>query len=877
MVFRKISSYSNHSFKALLKTLPSMPSYKYFDITSLSPKITDLPFSTRIILESAIRNCDDFSIKQSDVFNILSRNEVEIPFKPSRLAFQELTGIPAIADLASMRDVLVSNNKSPKLVIPACPVDLIVNLESERVFRKEERELFEKLEYEKNKERYQFIKWSNQAFENLRVIPPSPASISAKLEYLTRFVFNKEGLLYPDSVVGTDSHTTIVNGLGVVGWGEGGVSAEGLLLNQPLRMILPKVTGFKLTGNKSDYITASDLTHAISDLLQTHSISGHFIEFFGYGCKQLSIADRTTIANQLPDNGASMGYFPPDELTLKYLKQIGKSPGELEYIESFLKLQRLFKDYDEVDPTYHSVIELDLGSVQPYVIGPKRAQDKLNLNMVKESFKATLTNKIGFQGYGLSTTNMLAFIEYKHHKFRLENGSIVMASIDLKNSAKYPDGFLAAGILAKKAAEHGLVIKPYIKSTLTPDSELIRKYLEISQLMKYFKIIGFQTESIENEEEIDSIINKLVSDTDLIVASVSCDEKIFQYKPNPFTKANFLASPALVVAYALAGRINIDFDNDPVAVVGGREVYLKELWPSKNEIQDVLNQNIKPELFNDIYKEICIGNEKWNRLESQSGDTFEWDLESTYIRQSPYFVNFRNAEQKVESIKDAYCLLKLGNNVSTEEISPPKKISKSSPAGLYLLSKGVEPSNFNTYGSRRGNPELMARGTFSSLRLSNHFLPESGPYTVHFPSNTQKSIYEASQLYQNSSTPLIILARKNFGCGPSIGWASKGPLLLGVKSIIAESFNSAYRTSLIYMGILPLQYKPGQTAEILGVTGKERFNICLDNLKVAGVVQIETNTGIQFEVLARIDSEQEFEYYRAKGMLQHVLRTLVNS
>lgn len=857
---------SANPFNTLIKQLcPSKP-YKYFELPSLSPKITELPYSIRIILESAIRNCDESSITQSDVFNILSQKQVEIPFKPSRLALQDLTGIPAIADLASMRDTLLQHKKSPKLISPACPVDLIINPDNE----------LGGIDYKRYKERYQFLKWSHKAFDNLRVIPPSPASVSAKLEYLTRIVFNKEGLLYPDSVVGTDSHTTMVNGLGVVGWGEGGVLAESILLNQPLRMILPRVLGFKLTGKMSDYLTASDLILAISDLLQKKSLTGHFVEFFGYGCKQLSIADRTTIANILPDYGAMMGYFPTDETTLKYLKQTGKSLEELEYIQMFLNKQRLFKDYDEKDPKYFSVIELDLATVQPSVLGPKRAQDKLSLHLVKDSFKDALTNNIGFQGYGLSVTNSQANIEYKGEKFKLDNGSVVMAQIDPNNSAKYPDGLLTAGILAKKAAKLGLRIKPYIKTSLTPDSDLIKKYLEISHLIESFESIGFNTKSGENEEEIDNIVNKAVCDTDIVVASVNCDEKIFQNKPNPFTKANFVASPALVVAYSLAGKINIDFEVDPIFSVGGKEVFLKDIWPSRNEIQDLLNEVIKPGLFNDIYKEITVGNEEWNQIEVQSGDTFEWDSNSTYVRRSPFFDDFQSLVSELKPIKNAYCLLKLGNNVTTEEISPARKISKNSPAGQYLMSKNVFSQDFNTYGSRRGNPELMTRGTFSNLRLSNHFLPESGPYTIHFPTNTKNSIFEASLLYRNSNSNLIILARKNFGCGPSIGWASKGPLLLGINSVIAESFNPSYRTSLVYMGILPLEYKPGQTAEILGLTGREQYNLNIHNLKPSGTVSIETNTGIKFEVISRIDNELELEYYKSKGMLQYVLRGLIS-
>ena len=461
-----------------------------------------------------------------------------------------------------------------------------------------------------------------------------------------------------------------------------------------------------------------------------------------------------------------------------------------------------------------------------------------------------------------------------------------MARIDPSNSAKYPDGFLAAGILAKKAAKLGLTIKPYIKTSLRPDSDLIRKYLEVSNLFESFESIGFNTRTEENkdqeeekegkENEIDSIINKAVSETDIVVASVNCDDKIFHNKPNPFTKANYVASPALVVAYSLAGRINIDFEVDPILSLSGKEVYLRDIWPTKNEIQDLLNEVIKPELFKDIYKEITVGNQEWNDIESQSGDTFKWDPNSTYLKPSPFFKDFQGVVPELNPIKNAFCLIKLGNNVTTEEISPSKKISKNSPAGQYLTSNHVLPQDFSTFGSRRGNPELMTRGTFSNLRLSNHFLPESGPYTVHFPSNTKSSIFEASLLYKESKSSLLVLARKNFGCGPSVGWAAKGPLLLGVSSIIAESFNPAYRTSLVYMGILPLQFKPGQTAEILGLTGKEQFDLKIQDLQPGGTVPIQTNTGISFEVVSRVDTELELQYYKHKGVLQYVLRELVN-
>lgn len=891
-MLRRVSSlHQKNPFLKLVKEISLSQNYKYFSLPALSDtRIKDLPFSIRILLESAIRNCDEFSIKSSDIENILnwqvlSQKDVEIPFKPSRVVLQDLTGVPAVVDLAAMRDAIVKFGKPASIINPSCPVDLVIDHSVQVDASRSPQALStnEEIEYNRNKERFQFLKWGQKAFKNLRIVPPGAGIVhQVNLEYLARSVFNVEGLLYPDSVVGTDSHTTMINGLGVVGWGVGGIEAEAVMLDQPISMVLPQVIGFKLVGRLGDSVTATDLVLTITQALRKKGVVGKFVEFYGEACEQLTIADRATIANMAPEYGATMGYFPPDKQTLKYLEQTGRSQEQLVYIDAYLKAQGLYRDYSGRDPKYTDSIELDISTVQPCIAGPKRPQDKVPLNTVKHDFQISLGSPIGFKGYGLkSITNSIKF-NYKGTEYSLENGSIVIAAITSCTNTSNPDVMLGAGLLAKKAVELGLSVKPYIKTSLSPGSGVVTKYLEHSGLLESLNSLGFYTAGygcmtcIGNSGDLDEPVSEAITKGDIIATAVLSGNRNFEGRVNPFTRANYLASPPLVVAYALAGRIDIDFEKEPIGIVNNNPIFLKDIWPSREEIQKTVNQVIKPEMFKEVYNRIAGGNERWNSLEDFVGERFPWDEKSTYIHNPPYFHDVSTELSSIKEITNAYCLLKLGDSITTDHISPAGKMAKTSPAARFLESRGVKQQDFNTYGARRGNDEIMTRGTFANIRIINQLASAPGPITVHFPSGKELPIFDASEAYLRENNQLIILAGKEYGSGSSRDWAAKGPLLLGVRAVIAESFEKIHRSNLVGMGILPLQFKEGQNADSLGITGKERFTIKFsgDNIKVKQEIEVVTDSGITFKTTSRIDTEIEIEYYRNKGILPYVLRKL---
>ena len=881
-MFRRLSTLQKNPYSNLIKHLGETS--RFYSIEALNDsRILELPFSIRVFLESAIRNCDESSVTSSDIETILSwkassQKIYEVPFTPSRVVLQDLTGVPALIDLASMRDILHKYKKSSSLISPPCPVDLIINQEhlSKDLLAQN---------FEMNKERYQFMKWGQKAIQNFNVIPPSQLAPSIKHEYLARIVFNKDGILYPDSVITTDNFSTMVNGLGVLGLGVGGIEAETIMLGQPILMAIPKVIGFKLVGKLNDYVTAKDVSSAIGRELKNKGLSGHFVEFFGDGCKQLRISHRVTIANLAKEYGAALGYFPTDEVTLTYLKQTGKSSSSLLEIESLLKSLHLYQTYNSKNPDYSDFLELDLSTVKSSISGPKRLNDKMSLSSLPSSFTSSLSNPIGFQGYGLSITNRKGEFNWKGQNHSLPNGSLVKASINPIDYNSSIDTLIAAGLIARKAAALGLKIKPYINATLDIDSESKAGLDDSLKIFDDLKKIGF--DSNETEGDLQSVINDTVFDNDLIVCSVSCNEKKYDSIATPYIRANYLASPALIVAFALAGRIDVDFEKECVGVVGAREVYLKDLWPSRGEIHQLINASFKSELFRSIDAERKSENSSWGTLECQSGDNFVWDEKSTYIKPAPFFKDFSFSIPKIKPIKDAYCLLNLGHNVTRDVISPENQISRNSQASQYLQSQGVAPDSLNTFASRRGNWEVMVRGTYSSTQLRNNFCLKSGPSTIHFPSDREMSVYEASQQYKKFNHDLIILAGKNYGSGPSIGWATKGPYLLGVRAIIAESFNFMHSSNLLAMGILPLQYKPDQNSEILGLTGREKYSIDLSrlgsdlndslnqknpNFNEKNLVEVTTDTGIEFQVVPRIDSVFEQDYFRNSGMMNYVLR-----
>ena len=893
-MLRRMSSIHKNPFSSLVKNLSLGNTYRYYCLPALGDKrLLDLPYSIRILLESAVRNCDEFSVKSSDVENILdwhikSNESVEIPFKPARVVLQDLTGVPAVVDLASMRDAVVRLGKPASSINPYCPVDLVIDHSVQVDASRDPNALAinEQIEYQRNKERFQFLKWGQKAFKNFQIVPPGSGIVhQVNLEYLARGVFNTDGLLYPDSVVGTDSHTTMINGLGVVGWGVGGIEAESVMLDQPISMVLPQVVGFKLVGKMPDHATATDLVLTITNTLRKKGVVGKFVEFFGSGVSHLTLADRATIANMAPEYGATMGFFPPDGQTLKYLKQTGRSEEQLAYIKAYLQVQGLYRDYSGADPKYSDVLELDLESIKPCVAGPKRPQDKVLLTAVKEDFNNSLISPVGFKGYGLKAPSKPMNFEFKGQNFTLENGSVVIAAITSCTNTSNPDVMVGAGLLAKKAVNLGLKMRPYIKTSLSPGSGVVTKYLEVSGLLPYLNQLGFYTAGygcmtcIGNSGDLDEPVSEAITKGDLVAAAVLSGNRNFEGRVNPFTRANYLASPPLVVAYALAGKMNIDFDKEPIGVVEGKAIFLKDIWPSHQEIQDILNTVIKPEMFKEVYSKISAGNDKWNELETFTGEVFPWDKNSTYIHNPPFFNNMTQALPEITDIANAYCLLKLGDSITTDHISPAGKMAKTSPAARLLLEKGVESQDFNTYGSRRGNDEIMTRGTFANIRLINQLASGPGAITVHFPTGKEMAVFDASESYLKENHQLVVLAGKEYGSGSSRDWAAKGPLLLGVRAVIAESFEKIHRSNLVGMGILPLQFKEGETAESLGITGKERFSIKVNGgtVKVKQEIKVQTDTGITFTAIARIDTELEVEYYRNKGILPFVIRKICSS
>ena len=868
--------------------------YSYYSLSSLQDnRVESLPYSVRILLESAVRNCDEFAIKKSDVENILDwqktyKKEVEIPFQPARVLLQDFTGVPAVVDLAAMRATMVRLGKDPLKINPLCPVDLVIDHSVTADSSRTAQALAEneKLEFERNRERFQFLKWGQKAFKNMRIVPPSSGIVhQVNLEYLARSVFENNGVLYPDSLVGTDSHTTMINGLGVLGWGVGGIEAEAVMLGQPISMLLPEVVGFKLTGELPKGATATDLVLTCTKMLRDRGVVGKFVEFYGPGCASLTLSDRATVANMAPEYGATMGFFPVDEKTLEYLHNTGRSNEQINVVEHYLRAQGLFRDYNGKDPVFSGAsLELDLSSVEPCLSGPKRPHDRVPVRSMKEDFTKCLTNKVGFKGYDLKNTSATSKFVYKGNEYTLKNGSLVIAAITSCTNTSNPEVMLGAGLLAKNAIDKGLKVQPYIKTTLSPGSNVVTSYLKSANLLEPLEKLGFYLAGygcmtcIGNSGDLDTPVADAITQNDLVAAAVLSGNRNFEGRVNPHTRANYLASPILVVAYALAGRVDIDFEKEPIAVVDGKEVFLRDVWPSKDQLKDIMKNHVRPEMFREVYERISKGTENWNSLSCPENEIYEWDSKSTYIVEPPFFKGFDFTPGNIPDIKGAYCLLKLGDSVTTDHISPAGKISLKSPAARYLKTHNVEPKDFNSYGARRGNYEVMARGTFANIRLINELVGHTGPQTVHFPSSQELDIYDAADKYISEGHSLVVLAGKEYGSGSSRDWAAKGPLLQGIKAVIAESYERIHRSNLVFMGILPLQYKPGQNASTLGLTGKERFNISLNNgdLKVKQEVRVTTECGKSFEVVARIDTDVEAEYFKNQGILPYVLRKIAN-
>ncbi|MBW6395467.1 MAG: aconitate hydratase AcnA [Thermus sp.] len=888
-----------------LKTL-NTPSgtYAYFDLTELERKgiaeVSRLPFSIRIMLESLLRNEDGYQVTREDI-EALARwtpepGEINVPLKLARVILQDFTGVPAVVDLAAMRDAVAERGGDPKRINPVVPADLVIDHSVQvdafgtayAFFYNVEKE------YERNRERYLLLKWAQGALENFRVVPPGTGIVhQVNLEYLAKVVMTKEEggltLAFPDSLVGTDSHTTMVNGLGVLGWGVGGIEAEAVMLGQPYYMLAPKVVGFKLYGELPEGATATDLVLTITEILRKHGVVGKFVEFYGPGVAKLSLADRATIANMAPEYGATMGFFPVDEETLNYLRLTGRPEELIALVEAYTKANGLFRTPEaEERVRYSEYLELDLSTVEPSLAGPKRPQDRVALKEVKQSFLAHLTKPVKERGFGLTPDqlNKKVLVKRQDEEFELTHGSVVIAAITSCTNTSNPTVMLGAGLLAKKAVEAGLDTKPWVKSSLAPGSKVVTDYLEASGLLPFlealrFHVVGYGcTTCIGNSGPLPEDIAKTVEEGNLVVAAVLSGNRNFEGRINPHVKANYLASPMLVVAYALAGRMDIDFTTEPLGYdPNGRPVYLKDIWPSMEEIREAMAKTLDPELFKKEYARVFQGDERWQALPAPTGELFGWDPESTYIQKPPFFQNL--GQHQVGDIRGARVLLVLGDSVTTDHISPAGAIPVKSPAGQYLISKGVKPEDFNSYGSRRGNHEVMMRGTFANIRIKNLMLDGvEGGYAKKLPEGEVDFVYHVAMRYQEEGTPLVVIAGKEYGTGSSRDWAAKGTFLLGIKAVLAESFERIHRSNLVGMGVLPLEFLPGENRETLGLTGYEVYDILgLEDLtprkRVEVVARREDGTEVRFQAIARLDTPVEVDYYKNGGILQTVLLNML--
>uniref|UniRef100_T1J0N8 Cytoplasmic aconitate hydratase n=1 Tax=Strigamia maritima TaxID=126957 RepID=T1J0N8_STRMM len=894
-----MESHAKNPFQSYIKELEvGGQKYKYFDLPGLKdPRYTRLPFSIRVLLESAIRSCDNFHITQKDVESILNwevlqhdEQGVEVPFKPARVILQDFTGVPAVVDFAAMRDAVQSLGGDPERINPICPSDLVIDHSVQVDFTRGSGALQKNqdMEFERNKERFLFLKWGARAFKNMLIVPPGSGIVhQVNLEYLARVVFNMDGLLYPDSLVGTDSHTTMINGLGIVGWGVGGIEAEAVMLGQAISMVLPKVVGYKLVGSMGPYTTSTDLVLTITKHLRQLGVVGKFVEFFGPGVAELSIADRATISNMCPEYGATIGFFPVDDKSMLYLRQTGRDEDKLAYIEAYLKSVKLYRNYNNVgeDPVYSEIVELDLSTVVSSVSGPKRPHDRVSISDMKTDFLLCLSNKIGFKGFGISEdkSNSVVPFVYEDKNYTLNHGSVVIAAITSCTNTSNPSVMLGAGLLAQKAVKKGMTVAPYIKTSLSPGSGVVTYYLQASGVTPFLQKLGFENVGygcmtcIGNSGPLPDSVAEAIDKGDLVAVGVLSGNRNFEGRIHPNTRANYLASPPLVIAYAIAGRVDIDLDTEPLGIGSdGQAVYLRDVWPSLEEIQDVERKFVIPAMFKEVYSKIENGSSSWNALIAPNSMLYPWDKESTYIQAPPFFLGMTRELPKIQPIKDAFVLLNLGDSVTTDHISPAGSIARNSSAARYLMSRGLSPREFNSYGARRGNDAVMVRGTFANIRLVNKFLGKAAPRTIHIPTGVEMDVYEASEEYRKENHHLIALAGKDYGSGSSRDWAAKGPFLLGIKAVIAESYERIHRSNLVGMGIIPLQYLPEQTASTLGLSGKERFNITLpEDLKPGQKLTVEVNDGRNFDVVVRFDTEVELTYFKNGGILNYMIRKML--
>jgi aconitate hydratase len=888
---------STDSFKSADKLRVGDRVYRYYRLDALEKaglvRLAQLPYSLKILLENLLRWEDGRTVKREDIEALArwkpgAKSDREIAFRPARVLLQDFTGVPAVVDLAVMRDAIAKMGGDPNKINPLQPVELVID-HSVQVDAFASGAAFARngeLEFERNRERYAFLKWGQGAFSNFRTVPPDTGIVhQVNIEFLARVVFGAGGAgdtppsgendAFPDTVVGTDSHTTMVNGLGVVAWGVGGIEAEAAMLGQPITMLIPDVVGFKLTGSLREGVTATDLVLTVTEMLRKKGVVGKFVEFYGQGLSNLGVADRTTLGNMSPEYGSTIAVFPIDDRTLEYLKLTGRSAEQIALVEAYAKAQGLFRTHATPDPSYTDTLALDLGDVVPNLAGPRRPQDRVPLGNVKASFSAALAEWQKARGNGKAGNGALG------------DGAVVIAAITSCTNTSNPSVMIGAGLLAKHAAERGIKPKPWVKTSLAPGSQVVTDYLERAGLWPYLNEMGFNlvaygcTTCIGNSGPLPDEVAKKVSEDDLIVAAVLSGNRNFEGRIHPQVRANYLASPPLVVAYALAGRMDVDLTSEPLGTdKNGKPVYLREIWPSNEEIAGTVAAAVQDAMFKKRYGDVFTGDERWRSMPVPTGERYAWDPKSEYVKAAPYFEGMPEQPQPRKEIAGARVLAMLGDSVTTDHISPAGSIAKTSPAAKYLQEHGIEPRDFNSYGARRGNHEVMMRGTFANTRLRNQLVPGvEGGVTRYLPTGEQMSIYDAAMRYKKDGTPLIVLAGKEYGSGSSRDWAAKGPMLLGVVAVIAESLERIHRSNLIGMGILPLEFARGTTAKSLGLSGEETFTIRgLDKLQPQSTITVETmGAGGQkasFEATVRIDTPDELQYYRHGGILQYVLRQI---
>jgi len=888
-----------NSFSSLSTLNVGTNSYEIFRLNALEKagigNISRLPLSMKILLENLLRKEDGGFVKKEDIEAVANwdpakKSDNEIAFAPSRVLMQDFTGVPAVVDLAAMREAMKNLGGDAKKINPQVPADLVIDhsIQVDMFGSAGAMKFNTDKEYVRNRERYAFLRWGQNSFQDFRVVPPETGIChQVNLEYLGQVVFQSKmdgkTFAYPDTLVGTDSHTTMINGLGIVGWGVGGIEAEAAMLGQPISMLIPEVVGFEFTGELAEGATATDLVLIVVQMLRARGVVGKFVEYFGPGLSSLSLADRATIANMAPEYGATIGFFPVDAETLKYLHHTGRSDELVSLVEGYTKEQGLFRTNETPDPVFSDILELDLSTVEPSIAGPKRPQDRIRLKESKKAFEDALKT------LKLADTKDSVQVSDNGHQVELNNGSVVIAAITSCTNTSNPSVMIGAGLLAKKAVERGLQTKPWVKTSLAPGSKVVTDYLNDAGLMRYldelkFNLVGYGcTTCIGNSGPLPDYIVNGIKEGNLVAASVLSGNRNFEGRINPHTRANYLASPPLVVAYALAGRMDIDLYNEPLGQdKNNRPVFLKDIWPSLKEIQEVVRNSVTKEMFEKEYAEVFTGDERWRALEIPEGDLYDWDPNSTYIRNPPFFENMPLEPAAPKDVGNARVLVMVGDSVTTDHISPAGAIPEDSPAGKYLKNNGIERADFNSFGSRRGNHEVMMRGTFGNIRLRNFLAPgKEGNWTQHLPDKKLTSIYEAAMQYIKEDIPLIILAGKEYGMGSSRDWAAKGTRLLGVEAVIAESFERIHRSNLIGMGVLPLQFKAGENRESIGLDGFETYQITgiADNLSPGKelTVTAKSDDGAEksFRVVTRIDTPEELNYYKHGGILQYVLRQLL--